>query len=101
MQRHVILLLLCTAVLFMWGLSMTFASSQVVHQIGAMEQKNQELAERVTVYESQYHEQTQEVIAQKDVVSHYNMVAYSLRDERVRYAQVGGSVYSMLRPSDL
>lgn len=98
-NRYVILLLLGITGTFFWGLTVVSTSAGIVHQVKSIEQENRDLSLALTQAESQYHQETQ--MNYSEEAQYENMVSYSVRDENVRYAQVGGSVYSVLSRNDL
>lgn len=93
---YVSLLVFGIVSLFVWSLVMSYQSSVIVYEINDTEEANAAISEEIAQYETEYHVATQEYVENEDVLASETLVAYSTRDSNVRYAQVGGSVYSML-----
>lgn len=93
---YVSLLAFAIVGLFVWSLVMSYQSSVIVYGINDTETTNALIAEQIAAYETDYHQITQDYVNSEGDAINRSVVAYSTRDENVRFAQVGGSVYSML-----
>ena len=101
MTRYVVLLLTSIFIVFVWGLSVVYSSSSMVYEVSALEKENMRISRLVAEEESAYFSKTRMQNAGDVSYGEMNMVAFSTRDEHVRYAAVGGSVYSLVSQSDL
>lgn len=88
----------CTAC---WGMSLVYTAARTVHMVSEVEKHNHALHAQVTREESHYYDYTRGSVSHRIEKSSHVMVAYSGRDQHVRYAQVGGAVYSLLDSNDL
>lgn len=93
---YVGLLALGIVALLVWSLVMSYQSSVIVYEINDTENENEVLSGQIAAYETQYHAMTQQYVQNENGGITDTAVAYSTRDDNVRYAQVGGAVYSML-----
>ena len=96
-SRYVVLLLVSIVVLFAWGMFTMYSTGSMVHAVERSEQENMRLTQELAQQESEYHAHTRDQV----VFSLTDMISYSPADERVRYAQVGDAVYSVLDKSAL
>ncbi|MFW0871083.1 MAG: hypothetical protein ACKKL4_01345 [Patescibacteria group bacterium] len=85
--------------LFIVVMFMLHNSTAYAYQIGELNQKSKYISEEIASLESAYKNQTAHLDNQEFDMG--QMVRYSPAEKTVRYAQVGGSVYSMLTHSSL
>ena len=99
MRRYMWCLLGAIGVLCVVGMSMLYVSTSYAYQSAKLDEESKALSEEIATLESAYKEQTAS-FSDTEFAS-TRMTRYSPGGEHVRYARVGGSVYSMLSLSNL
>lgn len=99
MRRYMWCLLGAIGMLVITGMVMLYASTAYAYEAAEFDRSTQDLSGEIASLESVYKEQT--AYFNQESFSNTKMVRYSPRGETVRYARVGGSVYSMLSSSSL
>ena len=77
------------------GTYFLFSSAQTAYAVRGTEKELVELQQAVAEAERKRFVLTEDVI---DSPTHQALVSYTPQSENLRYAQVGGAVYSLLRP---
>jgi hypothetical protein len=94
MRRYVWCLLGVIGVLCVVGMLMLYTSTAYAYEAAKLDQSSEDLSGEIASLESVYKDKTANFISQG--AHRANMVRYSPGSREVRYAQVGGAVYSML-----
>ena len=95
MRRYVLCLLGAIVLLCALGMSLLYSSTAYAYQTGKLDEDSQKLAGEIAQLESTYKKDTM-AFEKSEGIRGNRMVSYSPAGEEVRYARVGGSVYSML-----
>lgn len=91
--RYVALLVLVNIFALGFGVSHVTSSSRVAYELGSTEKEISQLQYEIALMENQYHT----VASVYDVQSSQSeLVAFTPASQQLRYARVGGSVYSLL-----